>query len=123
LVAEALRLRAAPHFAHRRTTGAGRCSRSLVSGPAFCARLLAVDPISAELPQISSDPSVLGGKPCVRGTRLSVEFILELLASGATEAKIAAAYPQLSAEAVRSAIIYAARALKNEVVWDVKIPA
>jgi len=84
---------------------------------------VAVDPISVELPQISSDPSVLGGKPCVRGTRLSVEFILELLASGATEAKIVAAYPQLSAEGVRAAIIYAARALKNEVVWDVKIPA
>ncbi len=33
---------------------------------------------------IVADPAVLGGKPCVRGTRLSVEFILELIASGAT---------------------------------------
>ena len=72
---------------------------------------------------ISSDPAVLGGKPCVRGTRLSVEFILELIASGATENGIVEAYPQLSTEAVRAAVAYAARAMKNEVVWDVKIPA
>jgi uncharacterized protein (DUF433 family) len=82
-----------------------------------------MDGVSAELPQIYGDLSILGGKPCVRGTRLSVEFILELLASGANEAQIVAAYPQLSPEAVRAAIAYAARALKNEVVWDVKIPA
>jgi uncharacterized protein (DUF433 family) len=52
-----------------------------------------------------------------------VEFILELLASGASEHEIVAAYPQLSAGAVRAAIAYAARGMKNEVVWDVKIPA
>lgn len=73
--------------------------------------------------QIVSDAGVLGGKPCIRGTRLSVQFILELLASGASETDIVAAYPQLSAEAVRAAVAYAARGMKNEVVWDVKIPA
>lgn len=76
-----------------------------------------------EPPVIVSDPGILGGKPCVRGTRLSVEFILELLASGADVAEIAEAYPQLDAEAVRAAVAYAARAMRNEVVWDVKIPA
>lgn len=76
-----------------------------------------------EPPVIVSDPGILGGKPCVRGTRLSVEFILELLASGADVAEIAEAYPQLDAEAVRAAVAYAARAMRNEVVWDVKTPA
>lgn len=73
--------------------------------------------------QIVSDAGILGGKPCIRGTRLSVELILELLASGASEIDIVAAYPQLSAEAVRAAVAYAAKGMKNEVVWDVKIPA
>ncbi len=72
---------------------------------------------------ITSDPAVLGGKPCVRGTRLSVEFILELIASGSDPAEIVQLYPQLTVEAVRGAVAYAARAMKNEFVWDVKIPA
>jgi uncharacterized protein (DUF433 family) len=72
---------------------------------------------------ITSDPAILGGKPSVRGTRLSVEFILELIASGADPAEIVRAYPQLTVAAIRAAVAYAARAMKNEVVWDVKIPA
>ncbi len=72
---------------------------------------------------ISTNPDVLGGKPCVTGTRLSVEFILELIAGGASERDIVEAYPQLSNAAVRAAVAYAAQAMKNEVVWDVKIPA
>jgi uncharacterized protein (DUF433 family) len=75
------------------------------------------------LPLISSDPAIFGGKPCVRGTRLSVEFILELIASGADAAEIVESYPQLSLETVRAAVAYAAQSLKNEVVWDVKITA
>jgi len=72
---------------------------------------------------IVTDPAVLGGKPCVRGTRLSVEFLLELLASGGTPETILAAYPQMSREGLSAAFHYAARSLKNEVVWDVKTPA
>jgi len=41
---------------------------------------------------------VLGGKPCIKGTRISVEFILELLASGATQEQILQGYPQITAE-------------------------
>ena len=72
---------------------------------------------------ISTHPDILGGKPCVTGTRLSVEFILELIAGGASELDIVEAYPQLTSAAVRAAVAYAAQAMKNEVVWDVKIPA
>lgn len=58
---------------------------------------------------IVTDPDTLGGKPCVRGTRLSVEFLLELAASGASQADILSSYPQLSAEALSAAFAYAAK--------------
>ena len=45
---------------------------------------------------IVSDPQILGGKPCVRGTRLSVEFLLEFAASGGTQEQMLAQYPQLT---------------------------
>lgn len=77
----------------------------------------------AHEPWIVSQPGVLGGKPCIRGTRISVEFVLELLASGATPAEILEAYPHVSAEGLQAALQYAARALKNEVVRDLKISA
>jgi len=72
---------------------------------------------------IVSDPSILGGKPCIRGTRISVQFVLELLASGASPEDVRAAYPHLAADAIAAALEYAARSLKNEVVWDVKLSA
>ena len=45
---------------------------------------------------ITRTPGILGGKPCVDHTRLSVEFLLELAASGATQKQIFARYPQLT---------------------------
>ena len=63
---------------------------------------------------ITSDVAVLGGKPCIQGTRISVEFILELFASGATHEDILRAYPHLTAEGIAEALRYAARFLKNE---------
>jgi uncharacterized protein (DUF433 family) len=72
---------------------------------------------------IVTDPVILGGKPVIKGTRLSVEFILELLATGASQADVLVAYPQLTAESLAAALVYAARSLKNEVVWSVKVPA
>ena len=56
--------------------------------------------------QIAYDPKILSGKPHVRGTRLSVEFILELFASGATRDEVLKTYPQLTAGAVEEAIKY-----------------
>jgi uncharacterized protein (DUF433 family) len=72
---------------------------------------------------IVADPGVLGGKPCIRGTRISVELVLELLASGASRDDIIAAYPHLPVDGLQAALEYAARALRNEVVWDVKTSA
>ncbi|PSQ71200.1 MAG: DUF433 domain-containing protein [Bacteroidetes bacterium QH_9_67_14] len=66
--------------------------------------------------RIVSDADVLSGKPCVKGTRISVEMILEWIASGASPADIAEAYSQLAEEDVQQAVRYAARFLENEVV-------
>ena len=70
---------------------------------------------------IAYNPEILSGKPHIAGTRLSIEFILELFASGATKDEVLRAYPQLTAEAVEEALKYAAQSVKNEVLLDVKV--
>lgn len=60
------------------------------------------------LGRISANPKVLGGKPVVRGTRISVEFVVELLASGASEAEILVDYPHLKPADIRACLEYAA---------------
>ena len=57
---------------------------------------------------IVTDPAVLGGKPVIRGTRISVEFVLELVASGGSVADNVRGYPFLTDAQVRQAILYAA---------------
>ena len=71
--------------------------------------------------QIAYDPKILSGKLHIRGTRLSVEFILELFASGATRDEVLKTYPQLTSEAVEEALKYAAQSVKNDVLLDVKV--
>ncbi|MFN4255088.1 MAG: DUF433 domain-containing protein [Saprospiraceae bacterium] len=56
---------------------------------------------------IVSDKDVLLGKPCVKGTRLSVEFILKLLANGWSEEQILKNYPRLSKAALQAVFAYA----------------
>jgi len=73
--------------------------------------------------RIRSDPAILSGKPCIRGTRISVEFILELFASGATHEDILSAYPDLTAEDIAEALRYATHFLKNESVLIAEAPA
>lgn len=74
-------------------------------------------------PMIISRPDLLGGKPCIRGTRISVEFVLELLANGATTDEVLDSYPHITPEGLAAAIGYAAKAIKNEVIWDLKTSA
>jgi uncharacterized protein (DUF433 family) len=64
--------------------------------------------------RIVSDPAILGGKPIVKGTRISVEFLLELFASGATREDIVKAYPHLTLEDIEEALRYAADVLKHD---------
>ncbi len=86
-----------------------------------CPDLLSSYKIMSE--RIVSNPEILGGKPCVKGTRISVEFILELLASGATRDQILQSYPQVGKQGLEAALEYAAHSLRNEVVWDLKVSA
>ena len=72
---------------------------------------------------IVSDPAILNGKPCVAGTRLSVEFLLELLASGAGRDQVLTAYPQLTEEGFNAAMDYAARSMRIDLVWERKVSA
>ena len=66
--------------------------------------------------RIIANPEILGGKPVVEGTRLSVEHILGLLANGRSNQEIIADYPDLTEESIRAVLASAARALQNEIV-------
>jgi uncharacterized protein (DUF433 family) len=60
------------------------------------------------LDRIAIDPAIRFGKPCVRGTRISVGDILEYLAGGMSEAEILADFPQLTRDDIRACLAYAA---------------
>lgn len=72
---------------------------------------------------IASDPQVLAGKPVVRGTRLAVDFILGLFASGWTQDRVLQNYPSLTPEALKAVFAYAADALHEDVIIPVRSPA
>jgi uncharacterized protein (DUF433 family) len=63
------------------------------------------------------DPAVLAGKPVIRGTRLSVEFVIGLMADGWNEAEIIANYPGLSREDIAACLNYARELLHSEKVF------
>ena len=62
--------------------------------------------------RIVADEAVLTGKPVIRGTRLAVEFIIDLLAQGWSEADILANYPRLSTDDIRACLQYAGDVLR-----------
>ena len=70
--------------------------------------------------RITFNPKILGGKPVIQGTRISVEFILELLASGMTEAEILKEYPHLKKADIRAVLEYAAHTIKREEIVMVR---
>ncbi len=67
--------------------------------------------------RISVDPKVLVGKPVIKGTRIAVEFLVELLANGWTLEQILKNYPQLTADDIHAALHYATETLKQEHVY------
>ena len=71
--------------------------------------------------RITSDPAILAGKPIIRGTRISVEMMLEWIASGATRDDIVTRHPQLKPADVEQALGYAAAAVRNEVLLTAKV--
>jgi len=66
---------------------------------------------------IESNPKVMMGKPVVRGTRITVEHILERLAAGETIEQLLEAHPRLTRKAVLAAIEFGAQALRADVIW------
>jgi uncharacterized protein (DUF433 family) len=60
------------------------------------------------LSRITLDPAVMGGKPCIRGTRVTVGTVVGLIASGQTKETIIKAYPYIQAQDVQEALEYAA---------------
>ena len=67
-------------------------------------------------PRISADPTVMLGKPCIRGTRLTIELILRKLATGRSIAELIDAYPNLPEGDVRAALAFAADYMQHETV-------
>ena len=68
--------------------------------------------------RITFDNRILNGKPIIRGMRISVELILELLAKGATEDEILEDYPALESEDIRAALYYAHHMVAREQIFD-----
>lgn len=66
------------------------------------------------------DPDILVGKPVVKGTRLAVEFIIELLAQGWSEADILQNYPGLAQEDIQACLKYASVILSAEKVYPLQ---
>jgi uncharacterized protein (DUF433 family) len=73
--------------------------------------------------RIVSNPAILGGKPVIKGTRISVELILEWMASGASRDEIVARHPHLSSADVEQALAFAASSFKNDVLLTAEVKA
>ncbi len=73
--------------------------------------------------QIVSNSAILGGKPTLKGTRISVELILDWIANGSSVAQIIEEFPHLNSEAVRQAVLYAAETTKNTSFYEIEIAA
>ena len=68
---------------------------------------------------IISDKSMLLGKPAIKGTRISVELILELLSKGWTEKQIIHSYPSLSTDAIRAMFLYLKDCIQQEFYFPI----
>ena len=75
--------------------------------------------MDSRLDRITSDPQICGGRPCIRGQRIRVTDILDLLAGGATRAELLSDFPYLEEDDITAALEYAARALDHPVIRTV----
>jgi uncharacterized protein (DUF433 family) len=69
---------------------------------------------------IHSDPGILSGKPVVKGTRLSVDFLLELLAAGWSGEQLLESYPNLSRDSLRAVFAFAAESARDERTFELR---
>jgi uncharacterized protein (DUF433 family) len=72
--------------------------------------------------RITFDPNVMGGRACIRGLRVTVSLVLNLVSNGMTPPKIIDAYPYLEEEDIRQSLKYAAW-LAEETVQTLEVPA
>ena len=70
--------------------------------------------------RISADPNVLVGKPVIKGTRISVELVLDLLAGGYTPERIQQQYDHLTAEDIQACLAYAGEVVRSERMFALK---
>lgn len=66
-----------------------------------------------EHPRITMIPGVMGGKPCIQGTRITVEVLIDHLSAGETVDELLEGYPDISEDDVRAALAYAADHLRT----------
>ena len=74
------------------------------------------------LNRITADPAIFGGKPIIRGMRISVELILSLLAQGESVDAILDDYPDLDVQDIRACLAYAHAVVANDRLEAVKVP-
>jgi uncharacterized protein (DUF433 family) len=75
------------------------------------------------LERIALDPKVMVGKPVVKGTRLTVEYILNLLAHGATDTEILDEYDGLTREDIRACLLFATKSLEDTAFMPLAVEA
>ena len=73
------------------------------------------------LDRITANPAIFGGKPIIRGMRISVELILSLLAQGEPVEEILDDYPELEADDIRACLAYAHAVMANDRIEAVKV--
>ena len=73
------------------------------------------------LARITINPAIFGGKPIIRGRRLAVEHVLDMLAAGDTAETILAGYPWLEKEDIQACLVYARRIVANERIESLAI--
>ncbi len=78
-----------------------------------------VDP--SLLRRITSNPEIFGGKPIVRGQRISVELVLSLLAQGVSQQDLLQDYPSLEAQDIQACLAYAHAVIANDSLDDIKV--
>ncbi len=70
----------------------------------------------ALLDRITINPAQCGGRPCIRGMRIRVRDVLDMLAGGATTAEILADFPDLEADDIRASLAYAAAQIDHPII-------
>ena len=78
-----------------------------------------VDP--SLLRRVTSNPEIFGGKPIVRGQRISVELVLSLLAQGVPQDELLQDYPSLEAQDIQACFAYAHAVIANDSLDDIKV--